>query len=121
MADVPSATRMQKIESVGKEQCKKFVADCLNRRNISMNEPISKNKLYFFSTVAENKFSRKDKQLSSIKKDCSLFSRLAWQTREGYLDEFFKHENQGNPPSLADQGSLRLPSKTSELTECLEH
>ena len=29
-------------------------------------------------------------------------------------------ENQGYPPSLADQGNLRLPSKKSELTGCLE-
>ena len=114
VADVSSATRRQKIESIGREQYKKFVADCLDKRNVPLNEPISKNKLDFFSTVAEKKLSRKDKHFSSIKKDCSLFSRLyiACQTREGDLDEFFKYENQGYPPPLADQGSLRLPRKS---------
>ena len=33
---------------------------------------------------------------------------------------FFGHENQGCPPSLSDQGNLRLPKKKSELTECLQ-
>ena len=91
VADVSSATRMQKIESIGKEQYKKVVADCLDKRNVPLNEPISKNKLDFFSTAAEKKLSRKDKHVSSIKKDCSLFSRLyiACQTMEGDLDEFF--------------------------------
>ena len=57
-----------------------------------------------------------------MKRDCSLFSRLyiACQTRDGNLDDFFKHENQGCPPSLSDQGHLRLPTKKSELTEYLQ-
>lgn len=70
----------------------------------------------------QKKLTRAAKQLSSIKKDCSIFSRLyiSCQTRDGDLDEFFKYENQGYPPSLSDQGNLRLPNKKSELTQCLE-
>ena len=45
---------------------------------------------------------------------------ISCQTRDGDLDGFFTHENQGCPPSLSDQGNLRLPKKKSELTECLE-
>ena len=45
---------------------------------------------------------------------------ISCQTRDGDLDEFFRHENQGCPPSLSDQGNLRLPKKKSELTECLQ-
>lgn len=57
-----------------------------------------------------------------MKRGCALFSRLyiSCQTRNGDLDEFFKHENQGCPPSLPDQGNLRLPKKKLELTECLQ-
>ena len=57
-----------------------------------------------------------------MKRDCSLFSRMyiSCQNRDGDLDEFFRHENQGCPPSLSDQGNLRLPKKKSELTECLQ-
>ncbi|KAK3737278.1 hypothetical protein QZH41_007347 [Actinostola sp. cb2023] len=66
--------------------------------------------------------SKTKQQLSSVKSDCSLFSRLyiSCQTRDGNLDEFFKHENQGCPPSLSILGKLRLPHKKSELTECLQ-
>lgn len=45
---------------------------------------------------------------------------ISCQNREGDLDEFFRNENQGCPPSLSDQGNLHLPKKKSELTECLE-
>lgn len=39
--------------------------------------------------------------------------------REGNLDEFFEHENHGYPPSISNNGELRLPQKKSELTDCL--
>ena len=57
-----------------------------------------------------------------MKSDCALFARLyiSCQTRDGDLDEFFKHENQGCPPSLSHLGKLRLPKKKYEQTECLE-
>ena len=57
-----------------------------------------------------------------MKSDCALFARLgiSCQTRDGDLDEFFKHENQGCPPSLSYVGKLRLPKKKYEPTECLE-
>ena len=58
---------------------------------------------------------------TSLKNDCTLFSRLyiACQTRDGDLKEFFKHENQSYPPSLSVHGSLRL-GKKSDLLGCLE-
>ena len=60
-------------------------------------------------------------QLSSLKNDCSLFSRLyiSCQTRDGDLDEFFSHENQACPPSLSNMGKLRLGTK-SDIVSCLE-
>ena len=58
--------------------------------------------------------------MSSLKNDCSLFSRLyiASQTRHGDLDAFFQHENQACPPSLSQMGGLRTGTK-SELMPCL--
>ena len=41
-------------------------------------------------------------------------------SRNGNLDEFFKHENQACPPSISDQGNLRLPRQKSELASCLQ-
>ena len=37
------------------------------------------------------------------------------QVRDGDIETFFAHENHPWPPSLADQGKLRLPTKKSDL------
>lgn len=60
--------------------------------------------------------------MSSLKNDCSLFSRLyiAFQIRHGDLEEFFQHENQVCPPSLSQMFGLRTGTK-SDLMPCLEN
>ena len=59
--------------------------------------------------------------MSSLKCDISLFSRLyiACQSRDGDIDDFFRHENQACPPSLSNLGKLRLGNK-ADLLSCLE-
>ena len=112
---------MRHIESLGKEQCETFISERLIEKKKPLSDPITRNKLSFF-TASSNKSSKATQQLSSMKRDCSLFSRMyiSCQNRAGDLDQFFRHENQGCPPSLSDQGNLRLPKKKSELTECLQ-
>ena len=60
-------------------------------------------------------------RLTELKHDRALFSRLyiASQTREGDVDEFFQHENQSTPPSLATGGPMRQGDKHN-LLDCLE-
>ena len=82
---------------------------------------IAKNSFVLFgrrNTVV--KFNDKAK-IVELKSDCSLFSKLyiANQAREGNLQEFFKHENQKFPPSLAEGGKLRQ-AKKADLLRCLE-
>ena len=66
--------------------------------------------------------SRAQLQRSSLKNDCSLFSRLyiASQIRSGDLDQFFQHENQAYPPALSQMGKLRTGTKY-DLVDCLEN
>ena len=61
-------------------------------------------------------------KVASLKSDCNLFSHLyiASKFREGNLEDFFSHENQPWPPSLSEQGNLRLPNKKSDLLSCLD-
>ena len=110
---------MRHIESLEKEQCETFISERLIEKN-PLTDLITRSKLSFFTTSSQ-KSSKASKQLSSMKRDRYLFSRMyiSCQTRESDLDEFFKHKNQGCPPSLSDQGNLCLPQK-SELTECLQ-
>ena len=43
-------------------------------------------------------------KLKSLETDCQLFSKLhiGCQSRDGDLDDFLSHENQGSPLSLSD-------------------
>ena len=77
-------------------------------------------KFPLFSHPPVREKSRSKHQLLSLKSDCSLFSSLyiSRQRRDGYLDEFFSHENQAYPPSLSS-GKLRLGTK-SDIVNCLE-
>ena len=110
-----------KIEVVSKQQSDTFVKECLVEQTKSLYDPVKNNKLHLFSTPAP-KQSKASRQVSSLKSNCALFARLyiSCQSRDGDLDEFFKHENQGCPPSLSDLGKLHLPRKKSELVECLQ-
>jgi hypothetical protein len=113
--------RLKNIEIKGESQCDKFVLERLEERKSSIFDPIKRNKLSFFTSALPKKTAKFQQQLLSVKSDCALFSRLyiLCQTRDGDLDDFFMHENQGCPPSLSNQGKLRLPKKKSELVDCL--
>ena len=65
---------------------------------MSIKDPIKKNKLQVFTTSPQKQKS----QVTTMKENSYLFSRLciACQSREGNLEDFFKHENQPWPPAL---------------------
>ena len=106
----------------GIEKYQAFTADRLQTRITSLSEPIRKNKLPLFSRPLPRAKSKSSLQVSTLKSDVSLFSRLfiACQSRDGDLDEFFRHENQQFPPSLSNFGKLRHGTK-ADLLSCLKN
>ena len=61
------------------------------------------------------------KKVTNLRSDRTLFSHLyiASKYRDGDLDDFFSHENHPWPPSISDNGKIRLPNKKSDLLVCL--
>ena len=114
--------RLRKDKEVGMAQFESFIAEHLVQQSKSLYDPIKRNNLSVFNVPPSKVASKTKQQLSSAKNDCLLFSRLyiSCQTWEGNLDEFLQHENQSCPPSLSQDGKLRLPQKKSELAECLQ-
>lgn len=106
---------------IGNDQFKRFIADRIQSNTKSIMDKITRNNLPLFKNQQPKKASKSQEQISSLKKDCQLFSRLyiGCQSREGDLKEFFAHENQPEPPSLSSHGNLRLGTK-SDLVPCLE-
>ena len=86
-------------------------------RSKSLNDVIRCNKLPLFSATRTKTFLNSKQQLAYVKNDSELFSRLyiACQTRDGNLDEFFKHENSAYPPALSQDGQVSFGTKADVL------
>ncbi|KAL8591566.1 hypothetical protein ACOMHN_055533 [Nucella lapillus] len=106
---------------IGQEQFEALTRECLLDRTKAVDDPIPRNKLKVFSTSTPRSQSKGQQQLASVKNDRELFARMyiGCQTRDGNLEEFFRHENQACPPALSDGGSLCTGTK-SDLLTCLE-
>jgi len=113
---------VEEAEVLGREEFETFAKERLSEeRTKSVHAPIKKNKLSLFTSPCQKEPSKVKQQISSLKSDCELFSRfIACQIREGDLDEYFEHENQGCPPSISQNEKLRLPGKKSDLIECIQ-
>ena len=114
---------VREVLSIGQDQYKAFVKERFQGRTMPITEAIKKNKLPLFKQQQQQQRNpTKDKQkVAALKNDCALFSRLyiAYQGRHGNLEEFFKHENQPFPPTLAQAGKIREGQK-SDLVKCME-
>ena len=84
-------------------------------KTVPITDPI---KRHLFSRSPVRQKSSKELQLSSLKNNCSLFSRLCIASLicNGDLDEFFQHENHACPPALSQMVVMR----TGDLLHCLE-
>ena len=98
-----------------------FVRERLIDRSKPLEDRITRNNLCLWTTPSKIKIDKDKQKLKSSCTDCQLFSKLyiGCQNREGNLDEFFSHENQGSPSSLSDGGRIRQGSK-SDLIPCIE-
>ena len=111
---------VRNVKKIGQEQFLAFTRECLVERTKSINDAIRRNKLKVFNTSTPRSVSEGKQQLASLRNDVALFSRpyIGCQTRDGNLEEFFRHENQACPPALSDGESLHLCTK-SDL-KCFE-
>ena len=112
---------VRNAKQIGQYQFEAFSKECIVDRTKSIEEAIHRNKLPLFATKRGPKIPKGNQQVKSLKNDVALFARLfiGCQTRDGNLEEFFRHENQQCPPALSDGGRLYLGSK-SDLLVCLE-
>ena len=100
IADASVVKTVRTAQKIGQEQFHAFTKECIIDRTKSLDDTIHRNKLPLFGT-STRKAPKRKQQLTSLKSDVQLFSRLyiGCQTRDGNLDEFFRHENQACPPS----------------------
>ena len=95
IADPAVIDTVRQIEKLGEEQYDAYVKERLISQTKPISDPIKKNNLPLFSRPPVREKTKSQLQVTSLRNDCSLFSRLyiASQVRNGNLDEIFEHEN----------------------------
>ena len=111
---------VRQIKKLGEEQYDAYV-EWLVSQTKPISDPSKKNNLPLFSRPPVRDKTKSKLQVTSLRNDCSLFSRLyiASQLRNGNMDEYFEYENQAYPPALSQNEKLRSGWK-SDLVGCLE-
>ena len=106
-----SVENLSKIEEVGEKTYEAFMKDSFVERTASISKTIPTNNFFIFNT--ETNRGKKQQQVTCLKNDVSLFSRLfiACQNQDGDLDNFFQYENQDYPLSISIFNELRYGNK----------
>ena len=117
----PDIDAVRKVRKIVLKQFQGFARDCLVVRTKTVQETIHRYKLTVFKAPPIRNVSKEKHKLTCFKNNVQLFTWLyiSCQTRDGNLDEFFRHENQACPPALSDGWSLRLGTK-SDLLACFQ-
>ena len=102
IVDPTVASSVRQAETMGQEQYQTFMTDPLVKQTAPISEPIKKNKLSLLSRPSQREKSKTSLQVSSLKSDCSLLSRLyiACQSRDGNLQDFYWTWKSGMSPTF---------------------
>ena len=106
VGDKTVADGIQTIENIGHKQYDAYVRERLIDEVRPISDPIKRNNIPLFTTTPRRVKFISQRQVSSLKNDCSLFSRLylASQIRNGDLDDFFLTRKSSISPSSVQDG-----------------
>ena len=114
-------TSLYMVHEFGKDLHTEYVSQTLDNVTVPVSNTIRRNKILTFANRPEK--SKKGKKVTGVqKKNMTLVTQLflSLQSRpDADIAEFFRFENQREPPSLADRGSLRSGNK-SDIVECVK-
>lgn len=107
------------IHEVGRELHQKYVSERLEKVTVPVSDTIKRNnKLTFANRPDTKKQNVKGVQRQNMLLITQLF--LSLQSRpDANMEDFFKFENQREPPSLSDRGMLRSGTK-SDILQCIK-
>lgn len=97
-----------------------YVQTRIDTASVPITNTIKRNGMYTFANPPDTR-SKKDGKLGVAKKNSVLITQLflSLQSRpDADMSEFFRFENQREPPSLSDRGMLRSGTK-SHILKCL--
>ena len=96
--------------NIGKAMFKEFVSNRIEKASKPLSDVIKRANLFTFANRPPADLKKGADKLGSAKSNAALVAKLfiSLQARpDADIDEFFKHENRREPPSLSDRGELR--------------
>ena len=116
----PVTISLSQIEEVGQSLHANYVENRLNKASTSISDTITRQNMYTFANRPDTR-SKNAAKVGVLKKNSTLVTQLflSLQCRpDADMSDFFQFENQREPPSLADRGSLRYGTK-SDILKCI--
>ena len=108
---------LKECKSLGLRAHEEYVQQRLIEKTVPISDTIRRKNLWTFDNrPSENK--KGSSKLSNVKHNSNLVTKLflSLQSRpESNMEDFFKFENQREPPSLSDNGNLRMGTKSHIL------
>ena len=109
------------VHQLGEDLHAHYVSQTIDQVTVPVSNTIKRNKILTFGNRPD--LTKKGNKTSGVqKKNMTLITQLflSVQSRpDADMAEFFRFENQREPPSLADRGSLRT-GKKSDIVECIK-
>ena len=100
---------IREVQTIAQSQYEMYVDERLKQRSVLISNIIPKSNVSIIRKTQQTNHSRTAYEIKSLKNNCELFSRMyiSCQSRDGDMDDFFRHENRGMPPLLTDMGDQR--------------
>ena len=119
MMDDAVAVSLSKIHEVGQVLHKEYVNARLDKVTVPLSDTIKRNNMFTFANRLDPR--KKESKVGILKHNTMLITQLSLslQSRpDADMLEFFKFENQREPPALSDRSSLRAGTK-SDILKCI--
>ena len=113
-------TSLTQLQDLGKDLHAKFVSHTIEQATLPITNTLKCQKVLTFANRPVH--TKKGTKLGSAQRNSSLIIKLflSFQSRpDADIEEFFRYENQREPLSLSNLGSLRSGNK-SDILVCLE-
>lgn len=111
------AVSLSQVQEVGKALHDEYVRTRLDHVTVPLSDTIRRNNVFTFSNRPDPR--KKGSKVGILKQNTMLITQLflSLQSRpDEDMSEFFKFENQRDPPSLSDRSFLRAGTKSDILT-----
>ena len=109
------------IQETGEALHESYVQARILQASVPISNTIPRNAMYTFANRPDSR-SKRDEKLGVLKKNTVLVTQLFLSLKsrpDADMADFFRYENQREPPALADHGMLRTGTK-SDILKCLE-